>query len=120
MKLTAVQLPVHVRVGKEELGWAAFDNYVEQVRAAQLIERLRGQNHGGICFPPGLQRLYDVSLNARVLEKDPSLINEKGLECRADLSVRDDGVRSMQDVKEQGFEKFGILAHPLEVETLEL
>jgi hypothetical protein len=25
----------------------------------------------------------------------------------------------MQNVEEQGFQKFGILAHPLEVETLE-
>src|SRR5712664_2593955 len=119
MKLTAVQLPIHVRVGKEELRWAAFDNYVEHVRAAQLIERLRGQNHGGVCFPPGLQRLYDVSLNAWVLEEDPSLIDEKGLESRADLPVGDDGIRSMQDVEEKGFEKVGILAHLLEIETLE-
>src|ERR1700687_5135105 len=120
MKLTAIQLPVHVRVGKEELRWAAFDNYVEHVRAAQLIERLRGQNHGGICFPPGLQRLDDVSLNTWILEEDPGLIDEKGLECRADLPVSDDGVCAVQNVEEQRFEKFGVLTHALEVETLEL
>src|SRR5580692_3914990 len=119
MKLTAVQLPVHVRVGKEELRRAAFDNYVEHVRTAQLIERLGGQNHGGICFPPGLQRLHDVSLNAWVLEEDPCLIDEESFEGCADLPVGDDCVRSMQDVKEQGFEKLGILTHLLEVEALE-
>src|SRR5579859_926512 len=119
MKLTAVQLPVHIGVGQEELRWAAFDNYVQQIRATQLVERLRRQNHCGICLPPRLECLHDVSLNACVLEEDPSLIDEKGLECRADLPVSDDGVCSVQDVEEQGFEEFGILAHLLEVETLE-
>ena len=44
---------------------------------------------------------------------------KKALKTWADLPVGDDGVRPMQDVEEQRFEKFGVLAHPLKVETLE-
>ncbi len=119
MELPAVQLTVHVWVGQEELRWATLDNYVEDVRAAQLVERLGGQNHRGICFAPRLERLHYVSLNAWVLEEDPSLIDEESFEGCADLPVGDDRVGAMQDVEEQGFEKFRILTHPLEVETLE-
>src|SRR5437762_13763294 len=99
MELTTIEVAVHVGVGEEELRWAAFDNYVEHVRAAQLVERLGGQNHGGVCFPPRLERLDDVSLNAWVLEEDPRLIDKECLECRADLPVGNDCVRAMQDVE---------------------
>src|SRR2546429_2751592 len=51
---------------------------------AQFVERLRGQNHGGVCFSPGLERLHNVSLNARILQEDPGLVDEESLERRAD------------------------------------
>src|SRR5256884_5444317 len=86
---------------------------------AQFVERLRGQNHGGVCFSPGLERLHNVSLNARILQEDPGLVDEESLERRADLAVGDDRVGAMQDVEKQRFEKLGILAQALEVEALE-
>src|SRR6516225_3583489 len=119
VELMAVELPVHVGVGEKDLRWATFDNYVENGRAAQLIERLRGKDHGGVCFAPRLKSLDHIFLNARRLQENPRLINEESLERRADLTVRDDGIRAVQNVKEQRFQKLGILAHSLEVETLE-
>src|SRR5215469_16360208 len=118
MKLAGVELPIHVGVGKEEFGRAAFDDYIEDVRAAQFVERLRGQNHGGVCFSPGLECLDNVSLNARILQEDPGFVDEESLEGRGDLAVGDDRVRAMQDVEKQGFEKLRILAQALEVEAL--
>src|SRR5437870_13324835 len=98
MKLARVEIPVHVGVGQEELRRAAFDDYVENVRTAQFVERLRGQNHGGVCFSPGLERLHNVSLNARILQEDPGLVDEESLERRADLAVGDDRVGAMQEI----------------------
>src|SRR2546430_6258720 len=84
MELPTIEVAVHVRVGEEELRWAAFDNYVEHVRATQLVERLGGQNHGGVCFPPRLERLDDVSLNAwvRSEEHTSELQSQSNLVCR--------------------------------------
>ena len=44
---------------------------------------------------------------------------KKALKTEEICRSRDDGVRAMQDVEEQRFEKFRVLAHLLEVETLE-
>src|SRR5882757_6994994 len=63
MKLRSIQLPVHIRVRKENLCRAAFDNNVEDLRPTQLVERLRGQDHRRVVLPPGLQGLDNVTLN---------------------------------------------------------
>ena len=119
MELAAVQIPVHVGVGEENLRGAAFDDYVENVRAAQLVERLGREHHRRVVLAPGLERLDDISLNAWVLEKHPRLVDEERLESGSDLLVRDDRVRPMENVEKQRFENLGILAHLLEVEALE-
>ena len=68
---------------------------------------------------PSLQGFDDVALNARVLQEHPGFIDEEGFENRGDLAVRDDRIRTMQNVKEQRLQKFRVLAHALEVEALE-
>src|SRR6185437_11983092 len=68
---------------------------------------------------PGLERLDDVALDDRVLQEQPSLINEERLEDVADLRIPNDGVRAMQDIEEQRLQHFWVLVHPLKIEALE-
>src|SRR5579864_9529925 len=119
MELPPVEVPIHVGIGEEDFCRAAFDNHIQHFRPAQLVEGLGRENHRGVCFSPRLERLDDVPLNARILQKHPCLIYEKCLEYGTDLPVANDGVRAMQDVEQERFENFGVLAHFLEIETLE-
>ena len=82
VKLAAIELAIHVGIGEEDFGRAAFDDDVEDVGALQFVERLGRENHGGIVFPPGLERFDDVSLNAGVLQEHPGLVDEERLEYR--------------------------------------
>src|ERR1700722_1522041 len=118
MKLAAVQIAVHVGVCQEYFCGAAFDDYVEDVRALQFIKGLRREDHGGVVLAPGLEGLDDVPLNDGVLQEHPRFIDKEGLENGANLPVRDDGICAMQDVEEQRLQKFRILAHALEIEAL--
>src|ERR1700676_219502 len=119
MELPPIEVPIHIRIGQEDFGRTSFYNYIQHFRPAQLVEGLGRENHRGIGFSPRLECLDDVPLNARILQKHPCLIYEKRLEYGTDFPVANDGVRAMQDVEQERFEKFGVLAHFLEVETLE-
>src|ERR1700674_5586722 len=119
MELPPIEVPIHVGIRQEDFGRAAFDNYIQHFRPAQLVEGLGRENHRGVGFSPRLERLDDVPLNARILQKHPCLVYEKCLEYGTALPVTNDGVRPMQDVEQERFENFGVLAHFLEVETLE-
>src|ERR1700730_1515692 len=119
MELPPVEIPIHIGIRQEDFGRAAFDNYIQHFRPAQLVEGLGRENHRGVGFSPRLECLDDVPLNAGILQKHPCLIYEKCLEYGTDLPVANDGVRAMQDVEQERFENFGVLAHFLEVETLE-
>ena len=118
VKLATVEIAVHVGVREEDFGGAAFDDDVEDVRALQFIKGLRREDHGGVVLAPGLEGLDHVPLNGRVLQKHPRFVDEEGFENGGNLPVRDDGVGAMQDVEEQRFQKFRVLAHALEVEAL--
>src|ERR1700685_2395403 len=118
MELPPVEVPIHVGIGEEDFRRAAFDNHIQYFRPAQLVEGLGGENHRGVGFSPRLERLDDVPLNARILQKHPCLVYEKCLEYGTDLPVANDGVRAMQDVEQERFENFRVLAHFLKVETL--
>src|SRR4029077_6177167 len=72
-----------------------------------------------VVLAPGLERLDHVSLDARVLEKHPRFVDEKGLEDGRDPAIGDKRDSAIQDVEEQRFEKFGVVTHALEIETLE-
>src|SRR5580692_8300989 len=116
MELPPIKVPVHVGISQEYFRRAAFNNYVQHLRPAQLVEGLGGKNHGGIGFSPRLERLDDVPLNARILQKYPCLVYEKRFEYGTDLPVTNDRVRAMQDIKQKWFKKFRVLAHFLKVE----
>src|SRR6202162_3643238 len=115
MELPPIEVSIHIGIGEEDFGRAAFDNYIQHFRPAQLVEGLGGENHRGVCFSPRLERLDDVPLNARIFQKHPCPIYEKRIEYGPDLPVANDGVRAMQDVEQEMLENFGILAHFLEV-----
>src|SRR5580700_1926755 len=119
VKLPPVEIAVHIGIREKNLCRAAFDDDLEDVRALQLIERLRREDHGGIVLAPGLQGLDHIALDAGILEKHPGFVDEKSFENRASLAIRDNGIRAMQDVEEQRFQEFRIPAHALEVEGLE-
>src|SRR3984893_6113219 len=119
MELPPIEVPIHIGIGQEDFGRTAFDNYIQDFRPAQLVEGLGRENHRGVGFSPRLERLDDVPLNPRILQKHPCLIYEKRLEYGTDLPVGNDGVRAMQDIEQERFKNFGVLAHFLEVETLE-
>src|ERR1700733_11564941 len=118
MKLPAVELAIHVGIGEEDLRRAAFDDDVENVRPPELIKRLRGEHHRRVVLAPRLERFDDIALNARVLQEYPGFVDKESLEQRGDLASPDHGVRAVQDVEQQRFEKFGVLAHFLEVKAL--
>jgi hypothetical protein len=52
------------------------------------------ENHRRVLLATGLQCLDDVALDDRVLQEQPSLVNEVRLEDVADLRVADDRVRA--------------------------
>src|SRR5712691_9275951 len=98
MELSPIQIPVHVGISEENLCCTTLDDYIENVRPPQLVQRLSGKNHCRIVFPPGLQCLDNITLNARILQEHPSLINQERFEAGGDLSVGNNGIGSMQDV----------------------
>src|SRR6202142_3412767 len=119
MELPPIEVLIHIGIGQEDFGRTAFDNYIQDFRPAQLVEGLGRENHCGVGLSPRLECLDDVPLNARILQKHPCLIYKKRLEYGTDLPVANDGVRAMQDIEQERFKNFGVLAHFLEVETLE-
>ena len=60
MERFAVHIAVHLRVGEEDLGRATLGDDVQHARLLQFLDRLRGENHGGLVLAPGLLRLDDV------------------------------------------------------------
>src|SRR5580692_4531251 len=119
MKLPPVELAVHVRIGEKDLRCAALEDDVEKVGAAQVVERLRGKDHGGVVLAPSLEGFNDVPLDAGVLQEHPGFIDEEGFEDRRDSPVANHDVGTMKDVEQQRFQQFRVLAHALKVETLE-
>src|SRR6266404_4861043 len=119
MELATVEIAVHIGVREEDFRGAALDDYVEDVRTLEFVERLHREHDCGVVFPPGFECLDDVSLDGRVLQKYPRLVDEERLEKGGSLTVGYNRIGAMQDVEEQRFEKFRVLAHALEVEALE-
>ncbi len=118
MKLFAVQLPVHVRIGQEDLGRAAFRDDLQHAGFFQLLDGLRRQNHGRIVLAPGLLRFDDVVADGGVLDEQPRLVQKKRLEGGEPFGV-DDLVRgAVKNVKQQRFEHVGSAGESFEVERL--
>ena len=104
VELAAVKLQVHVGVRQEDFGWTAFEQDVEDIRLSKLIKRLRGKHERRVVLSPSLQGLDNIGGNARVLQKNPSFVNEERLEYMADLGIANNRVGAMQNVEEQRFQ----------------
>src|SRR6202011_518828 len=119
VEVLLVELPIHVGIGQENLGDAALKNYVEDLRLAQLIDRLCREHERRVVLSPGLEGFNDVRTDARVLQENPGLINEEGLEHVTDLWIADDRIGSMQNVEEQWLQHLRVFPHSLKIEALE-
>ena len=82
----AVYIAVHLRIGKEDFGGATFGNDWQQSRVLELFEGLGSKDHGAVVFTPGLLSLYDVVADGLVLNKKPSLVQQKYFERRSACS----------------------------------
>src|SRR6266849_1029496 len=118
MKLVPVQLAIHIRVGEEDFCGTGFDNYVHDVGLPQFVERLGGQNHRCILFPPSLKRFHDVALDACISEERPCFINEEGLEDVRDFAVGYDVVCTMEDIEQEWLKNLWVLLHALKIKAL--
>src|ERR1700676_1188328 len=119
MKLNPVDFAVQVGVGQENLGGTAFNDHLQDVRLAQFVKRLGGQNHRRVLLPPSLQSLDDVALDARVPQERPGLIDEECLECVGDLPIHHDVIGAVKNVEEQRLKDLRVLLHSLKIEALE-
>ncbi len=82
VEVPAVQLTIHVGIGKKDFRDTALEDDVEEVGAAQLVDRLRRDNHGGVVFAPCFERFCYVFLDAGVAQEHPGFIDEEGFEDR--------------------------------------
>ena len=73
VKVLAVELAVEVGVGEKNLGAAGFDQDIEDLGFAELIERLGGENQGGVALAPGTEGLGDVGAQCRGSSGTPRL-----------------------------------------------
>src|SRR5665213_2020525 len=88
MKRFAVDLGVYLRVGEENLGWAALGDNRQHSRFLKLLDGLRGEDHCRVMLAPGLLSGHDVGADGLVLDEEPSLVHQESLEGRQFLRVR--------------------------------
>src|ERR1700730_17188168 len=118
MEVVPVQGAIHVGIGKKDFRNAGLKDHIEKFRAPQFVERLCREHHRGVVLAPGLKRFDDIFLDAGILEKYPSFIDEEGFENLRNLFVADNRARAVQDIEEQGLQNLRVLAHVLEIEAL--
>src|ERR1700730_396103 len=118
MEVVPVQGAIHVGIGKKDFRNAGLQDHIEKFRAPQFVERLCREHHRGVVLAPGLKRFDDIFLDAGILEKYPSFIDEEGFEDLRNLFVADNRARAVQDIEEQRLQNIRVLAHLLEIEAL--
>src|SRR5208283_3674092 len=118
MKCLAVNFPVHVRVGKEDLRGATLGNYRQHPRFLKLFDGLRRQNHRRFVLAPGLLRLHHIIADGLVLDEEPRLVEQEELGCAELLGVSDLIRCSMQNIKQQWFQDFRRIVPSVEIERL--
>src|ERR1700683_5642137 len=118
MKRLAVNFPVHVRVGEEDLCRATFGHYRQHPRFLKLFNGLRRQNHCRFMLAPCLLRLHHVIPDRLVLNEEPRLVEQEELGGAELLGVSDLIRCSMQNIKEQWFQNLGRVIPAVEVKGL--
>src|SRR5208282_6094749 len=118
MKRLAVNFPVHVRIGEEDLCRATLGYYRQHPRFLKFFDGLRRQDHRGMVLAPGLLRLHDVVANGLVLYEEPRLIEQEELGGAEVLGVSDFIRCPVQNVKQQWFQDFRRIVPAVEIECL--
>src|ERR1017187_135232 len=118
MKGLAVNFPVHVRVGEEDLCRATLRHYRQHPRFLKLFDGLRRQNHRRFVLAPCFLRLHYIIADRLVLDEEPRLVEQEELGCAELLGVSDLIRCSMQNIKEQWFQNLGRVVPAVEIERL--
>ena len=116
MKGFFVNVAVHVRVGQEHLGRAALGNDLQHLRFLELLDRLRGQDHGGIVLAPGFLCLHDVLPDRLIADEEPCFIHQEDFEGAKLARIGDFVAGPVQNVKQQRLQDIGCIAPALKVE----
>src|SRR5580693_8536020 len=119
MKRLAINFPVHVRVGEEDLCRATLRHYRQHPRFLKFFNGLRGKDHRRHVLAPGLLRLHHIITNGLVLDEEPRLIEQKELGGAEVLRVGDFIRCPMQNIKQKWFQNFGRVIPTVEVKRLE-
>src|ERR1700675_3866839 len=118
MKRLTINVPVHVRVGKENFCRATLGHYRQHPRLLKLLDGLRRKDHRGMVLAPGLLRLHHVVANGLVLYEEPRLIEQEELGGAEVLGVSDFIRCPVQNVKQQWFQDFRRIVPAVEIERL--
>src|SRR3984885_1572388 len=119
MKRLAINFPVHVRVGEEDLCRATLRHYCQHPRFLKFFNGLRGKDHRRHVLAPGLLRLHHIITNGLVLDEEPRLIEQKELGGAEVLRVGDFIRCPMQNIKQKWFQNLGRVIPTVEVKRLE-
>src|SRR5580692_11583774 len=118
MKCLAVNFPVHVRAGEEDLCRATLRHYRQHPRLLKLFDGLRRKDHRGVVLAPGLLRLHHVVANGLVLYEEPRLIEQEELGGAEVLRVGNFIRCPVQNIKQQWFQDFRRIVPTVEIERL--
>ena len=118
MKRLAVNFPVHVRVGEEDLCRATLGHYRQHPRFLKFFDGLRRQDHRRYVLAPGLLRLHHIIANRLVLDEEPRLVEQEELGGAELLGVSDLIRCPMQNIKQQWFQDFRRIVPAVEIERL--
>src|SRR5579863_6240111 len=118
MKRLAINFPVHVRVGEEDLCRATLRHYRQHPRFLKFFNGLRGKDHRRHVLAPGLLRLHHIITNGLVLDEEPRLIEQKELGGAEVLRVGDFIRCPVQNIKQQWFQDFRRIVPAVEIKCL--
>src|SRR3984957_12726156 len=119
MKCLAVNFPVHIRVGEEDLCRATLGHYRQHPRFLKFFDGLRRQDHRGVVFAPGLLGLHYVIADGLVLDEEPRFVEQEELGCVEVLRVGNFIRCPVQNIKQQWFQDLRRIVPAGEIERLE-
>jgi hypothetical protein len=119
MERIAVKVAIHLRIGKEDLGRAAFGNRLQHARFFKFLDGLGGQNHGRILLSPRLLSLDHVVPDGFVLHEEPCLIHQERLEGSEIGRIANLVRGPVQHIEQERLQHFRSVAPSMKVESLE-
>ena len=117
-KELGVLVAVERGIRQEQRRGTALDDGTEQRGRGQVVDGLRGQHHGGVLLAPGLEALFHIRTELRVLDEPPGLVHQTELQASPLARVHDLRGDAMQHVEQQRFQERRIVPHRLKIEDL--